>query len=596
MRTIPSSLDSKFKKLVQAESTKAAPAVDLWISRPVVPLVNDYFLEQQAIGSGNNVTALDIAVAHPRHRRQSTKIYIATVENGRAKVVSSPFRQAMETHVWTDSGFSERAEDVALAFDATMKNDTRGRSEFVTDELPWVFWVNNGALYGQQLGSNEILTLAETNCTKCTAIRSAGSAVGGFDYGLCLFFLLNGSIYIRQRINGEWMDAEPVNFGPGVVWRDIAASRSWDYRVILQAMATDGTVYELFTQYMGIGQRSAEHIEVKDVKADGTLTEIGKTDAKTSEHIEIAAIDAGALYGGLYGTDLPSFRSARNVPVEAMDEEGVAYEDWGKVVLVELAVHLEPTSVASNAARFVLTDSKGKSFVAASAEPINANGLTLRLTFADFNAASGACTLTYTPGTVATMYGLTAESMSVEFTPENLIAPTVAEPKAVEAYPVDAGGTQIAVVFNEEITDGISEDGWTVTMPEYDMVPGGTLSTVTRTVTAASAGGDAKVVLLSFAAGNQTSVQNAAGPITVAYNGSTMMGDGGFVQAFELECPIDGLAYKGGQNDAEHIEISAITATGVLKKIEYRDAKSGDEHIEISSITATGTLTRVDDI
>ena len=49
MRTIPSSLAAKFKQLVQADSTKAAPAIDLWISRPVVPLVNDYFLEQQAV-------------------------------------------------------------------------------------------------------------------------------------------------------------------------------------------------------------------------------------------------------------------------------------------------------------------------------------------------------------------------------------------------------------------------------------------------------------------------------------------------------------------------------------------------------------------
>lgn len=484
MRTIPSSLDSKFKKLVQAESTKAAPAVDLWISRPVVPLVNDYFLEQQSIGSGNNVTALDIAVAHPRHRRQSTKIYIATVENGVAKVVSSPFRQAMETHVWTDSGFSERAEDVALAFDATIKNDTRGRSEFVTDELPWVFWVNSGALYGQELGSDETLTLAEANCTKCTAIRAAGSALGGFDYGLCLFFLLGGSIYVRQYMDGEWMDAEPVNFGPNVVWTDIAASRSWDYRIVLQAMASDGTVYELFTQYMGIGQRSVEHIEIKNVSADGTLTEIGETDTKTTEHIEIAGIDAGALYGGLYSLDLPSFRSARNVPVEAMDEEGTAYEDWGKVVLVELAVHLEPTSVASNAARFVLTDSKGKSFVAASAEPVNANGLTLKLTFADFNMASGTCTIAYTPGTVNTMYGLAAEAMSVQFTPENLTAPSVSAPEAVSAWLLEPDGTKIAVRFTEEVVSGTdTTDGWSVTVPEYDYVPGGTLQQQVRTVT-----------------------------------------------------------------------------------------------------------------
>jgi hypothetical protein len=484
MRTISSSLAAKFKQPVQADSTKSAPALDLWISRPVVPLVNDYFLEQQEMGDGGEVTALDIAVCHPRHRRQSTRIYIATVENGRARVESSPFRQAMETHLWVDSGFDEPAEDVAIAFDAATKNDTRGRSEFVTEEQPWVFWVNEGALYGRELDSDITLTLAETNCTKCTAIRAAGSTLGGFDYGLCLFFLLGGSIYVRQYMDGEWMDAEPVNFGPNVVWTDIAASRSWDYRIVLQAMASDGTVYELFTQYMGIGQRNTEHIEVKNVEAKAELAEIRKTDTKYTEHIEIAAIDAGSLYGGLYSMSLPSFRSARNVPVEAMDEEGTAYEDWGKVVLVELAVHLEPTSVASNTARFVLTDSKGKSFVAASAEPINANGLTLKLTFADFNMASGTCTITYTPGTVNTMYGLTAEAMSVQFTPENLIAPSVSAPEAVSAWLLEPDGTKIAVRFTEEIVSGADTTaGWNVTVPEFDYVPGGTLQQQERTVT-----------------------------------------------------------------------------------------------------------------
>lgn len=433
MRHISASLEAKFRSARQTFANNSAPALDLWISRPVVPLVNDYFLEQQAIGSGANVTALDIAVCHPKHRRQSTKIYIATVEGGRAKVISSPFRQAMETHYWTDSGFDEAAEDVALAFDATMKNDTRGRPEFVTDASPWVFWVNDGALYGRILGSDETLTLAETNCTKCTAIRAAGSALGGFDYGLCLFFLLNGEIYVRQRINGEWMDAEPVNFGPDVVWTDIAASRSWDYRVVLQAIASDGTVYELFTQYMGIGQRSVEHIEIKSVEAAGSLTEIGETDTKTTEHIEIAGIDAGALYGGLYSLGQPIMRSAANIPT-TVEVDGEQAENYGLRITVRFAAHLNPDSVAENLSAFVMRDSNGTAFAAASAE--SENGLDWVFTLPDFNNAMGDCTVSYTPGTLYTMAGTVAEGTSVTFTPENLTPSAVEAPKILEVYNV----------------------------------------------------------------------------------------------------------------------------------------------------------------
>ena len=418
MRTIPSSLAEKFKKTVQADSTKAAPALDLWISRPVVPLVNDYFLEQQAVQDGANITAVDIAVCHPRHRRQSTKIYMARVESGTARVLSSPFRHAMEAHVWTDCGFSEPAEDVALAFDAAMKNDTRGRSEFVTEERPWVFWVSGGALYGRKLGSADTLTLAEANCTKCTAIRAAGSAMGGFDYGLCLFFILSGAIYVRQLIGGEWMDAEPIGFGPeGVTWTDIAASRSWDYRVVLQAMSGDGTVYELYTQYMGIGQRSVEHISLK-AHADGDLLKVNYRDTDQAEHLDVSAQASGALIYGLSSMPVAA--------ANAENEDG----DWGYVVTVTMDYPV--TDVDGNAAAFALTDSTGAAFVVSSAS-VSKDGKTITLGTVDFNSASGDMTLTYTPGTVQSP-AVAMEAWSITFTPTGLVPPIAEPPVPVELW------------------------------------------------------------------------------------------------------------------------------------------------------------------
>ena len=60
MRTLPRDLSAKFKNLVQANSTKSAPALDLWISRPVVPLISEDLLEQQSLGGADDVTAVDI--------------------------------------------------------------------------------------------------------------------------------------------------------------------------------------------------------------------------------------------------------------------------------------------------------------------------------------------------------------------------------------------------------------------------------------------------------------------------------------------------------------------------------------------------------
>lgn len=108
---------------------------------------------------------------------------------------------------------------------------------------------------------------------------------------------------------------------------------------------------------------------------------------------------------------------------------------------------------------------------------------------------------------------------------------------------------------------------------------------------------DAKCVLLTLPRGNQNSIQNAVGDVTVHYDGHGFLrGEGGGVQPFDAPFTPVGLEYKGDQNDAEHIEISDITAEGTLTRINYTDAKSGDEHIEIANITAVGVLTHIDDI
>ena len=90
--------------------------------------------------------------------------------------------------------------------------------------------------------------------------------------------------------------------------------------------------------------------------------------------------------------------------------------------------------------------------------------------------------------------------------------------------------------------------------------------------------------------------ESAAGDITVTYAGGSLMGEGGSVAAFTQSFSPSELAYKGDQNDAEHIEMSA-SAAGTLTRIYYTDTAPQDMgHIEISSVTAVGTLTKVSDI
>ena len=467
MRNISTTLKSKIDARVQAGDN--ALSASLWVGRPTTPLTEDRFLEKQTILSSSNITKTSIAVCHPHLMRGATEVYIGYLESGIIKIAKAKYAEEMDKHRWnTDIGFSQEADDFCLCFDGTMPKAPNGYVELKTEQIPWVFWTLGGKLYAKKIDDTEPVVLAEVNCTAVTAIRAMQSEVGSFDFGIVLFFLLSGSLYYRQLINGEWTDAIPVSFGPdGAIWEDIVAFRTWDYRIGVQAKDTTGAIYELFTQFMGIGKQNAEHIELNHIQVAGSLTGVKYKDTADTEHIELAEISAGALYGGLYSTGLPSFITARNVPVDAESKEGEVYQDWGKVVLAELDVHLEPASVVANAAQFTMTDSKGQTFVAAAAELISADGLTLKLTFADFNAASGDCILAYTPGTIATMYDLTAEAMSVVFVPENLVPPSAKPPQPVEAFIGSDDGTIINIRFTDPIISGTGEstDDFAVSVP-----------------------------------------------------------------------------------------------------------------------------------
>ena len=148
-------------------------------------------------------------------------------------------------------------------------------------------------------------------------------------------------------------------------------------------------------------------------------------------------------------------------------------------------VHLRANEIAANSASFAITDSLGRSFSANTAELSVDDGLTVILTFEDFNVANGECIVSYTPGTAITMADTLMEYTELAFTPINLASPETPVPEVVDIWNLDPDGTNIAVKFTEAIIGDLNgnETKFTITTQEYDMVPDGTLHESTRTGT-----------------------------------------------------------------------------------------------------------------
>lgn len=471
MRDLSTTMKKKLASHVQAGDS--ALSANVWVSRPNTQLVDDIFLEKQKIPFGTSVTKASVAACHPRLMRDATDVYVGYVDGGTAKVAKAVYNYRMANHEWVDTGFAEPAEDISLCFDGTMPKNVKGASEFVSDKEPWVFWTSDGALYARKLTSTATVLLAEANCVAVSSVRAMWSEVNRFDFGLIAFFILNGYLYYKQLINNEWMDAELVSAVPaGVLWSDVSAFRTWDYRVGVQLVAQDGSIYELYTQFMGIGTRSTEHFEMKDASVSGELTQIEYHSLQhKGEHLWITNAQNVAPYQGNYEIGVPSLVDVYNVD----DGNG----DWGKRVVFVFDKELENNSVQSSmlSGCFYFTDTWGVSYYPSSIE-MDRTGRIALLTFVNFNNAYQACTAHYVPGTVVTMVDEVLSEQSFVFVPQNLIPSDVPLPEVESIWNINSIGTEVAVKFTEPliVVPNESASKFIVTVPELDYVPEGPLN------------------------------------------------------------------------------------------------------------------------
>lgn len=593
MRPISSTVKAKLESRMNAGNTKLESS--LWISRPNVPLSNSVFMERQKI-LGSGTSKASIAVSHPKMSRAADSLYIAYIQNGTAKIKMAKYHERLERQEWKDVQFSNpAATDISICFDGTMPKTSDNLIEFITEENPWVFWVQDTALYAQQLGSENIVTLAEANCIAVSATRAVWSSVGGFDFGLIVFFILGGYLYYRQLIKGVWYDAELVTFGPtGTMWTDVSAFRTWDYRIGVQLISQDGKTYEMFTQYMGIGKQTTEHIEIKSASRNsGKLTKIKRSTFNNEEHIAISDAENITPYQGIWTLGVPSLVDVYNID----DGSG----NWGKTVVFAFDKELENESVQASIGSFYFVDSVEKYYFP-SAITMDYTGRRAYLSFVDINNAVGQCVAYYEPGTVVTMMEEILAPQTVVFTPKNLIPGDSVLPEVVEMWNTNEIGTEVAIRFTRPIVDVPPESAekFIVTIQEPIYVPGGKVSDSIKPVISVSGiaeSGDANVIILHFEDGMFTSIRNAFGDITVQYIGSMVKGEEGPILGFKKKFTPEGLVMKPNPNDLEHIEIVKATSSGRLTAITYSDGKAPGEYLQLVGAKLTSTkLTHVNDL
>lgn len=511
MRVLGNDIITKSAQQDQTIVAGAEPYVSLRISRNRTILTDMALTEKVKVRTAdpNHITDADVAVQHPRFKGENTKIWCVLINNGHLGLRWTYDREDITETKWNVINLgAPTATACAIGFDSEVKENARGYAEFVTgDGYPLVFYVDgDGALKCIILGGAIIEeTLAAENVTDVSVIRGPSSKNGAWDLGLTVFFLMGGALFYRQLINGVWYDAEQVNLSiTGETISKIDAFVTWDYRVGVQVLTTSGKLYQIISYTEGIGVRGMEHVELR-MHADVTLTGIEYRNEFTNEHVSISVSARAAL---IYG------HSALPISVANVEDED---ENWGTTI--EVRFDYPNTIGTTDETMFTLVDSNNINYTCESVA-LSADGLTLTLTFADFNLAARAddITLTYTAPASGGLQSpaIQTASFTETFEPENLVS-LVNPPAFVSAWN-DSAGEKIHVRFDEPITAGISNDytsNYGLSLHEYNYVPNGQLQDTTRTFASINAYAGLAVEL---AEGSFTNTSYEGGRVTLEVN------------------------------------------------------------------------------
>lgn len=151
--------------------------------------------------------------------------------------------------------------------------------------------------------------------------------------------------------------------------------------------------------------------------------------------------------------------------------------------------------------------------------------------------------------------------------------------------------------FIDGVVSIAKPEGFMLEIPVYDMCPEGALYTKELRVDSvqyAESDTEQKLITLVLPEGNQNTIQNTVGDVTVKYSGGDLYGEGGSVEAFVRQFTPEGLAYKGHQHGVEHLGLVSVDASFVPMRIYYKKPQA-PEHLDVE-ISASITLLHVDDL
>lgn len=426
MRTIPSELLNRVKKKWQVPAENADPRMKIYLSRGFLNEFFEVFTIQNA-GDDESLSDVDVAVRRTETGDLPSEVFALAIKDGQAQVKSKPLPYDDQTpwiHHFTIAAF---VTSVAIEFDGYWVRDpNKIRYNLITDDYPWIFYVQSGILYAQHWDDDPI-ELA-TGVSEISTLRGWKNTVHWEkDQGLIVAYIKSGTVYYRSYCQQDgglppmWENEREIEEWSGV--DNISMFRTNDYRMGFVA-EMDGDIEWLITDRNWANMAiPPEFISVSPASISIDLTWLEYLDAFMPSEYVSAMPNLYFDFGHIYTTN--GFIEIYNTPVMVDDEE-----DWGK----ELIFKVQQTLFSPSAGDFTIVSAKNKTFIPNEIEKLDHQIYKLKyLGVNNFNNAGETATLKFLGG-AENIVGDEYDPFEKSFNPLNLIPTEAPVPEVEEVW------------------------------------------------------------------------------------------------------------------------------------------------------------------
>ena len=489
------------------------------------------------------VTDIEVVPRRMTPVRNPDSLWDVHLDNGIVTVAKRPFVKKRDEG-WKDILTIGSGIACSICFDGywVLKNSIW---RFVTEEDPWIFYVDNSNNLWARLFDFDIDFTLASDVLKVKSIRGWKSTTErSKDLGLIVVYLkTDGKLYYRNYCEQEdgqffWENEREFDYNETVSSFNLFETN--DYRIGAAITDTEGKTKVYFSKrnWAGMGIRP-DYVSLR-LYESLSLVPVTISDAFGFTHIKSSLIEAPSVdYAGKNNEVL----FARN---EA-DSEG----NYGKIVVFGCLYKLYKPVVH-------LTDSEGKSLKATDVEFVGRSDdehfpFVYKARFTNFNSFKGECTLkVQTENAIGEEY-----EISGKFTPVGLNPSYVPEPKVISLENTD---NTLVLKFDQIVSGGAeSVSAFKITSTAFKSTNTKEMTEDIHTVKSISNRDEFTVVI------TVNERFRRAIDITVSYKDGALSGVGGAVKPFELTVKARIESYSNDILDSESVELSMSEQTENVK-------------------------------